>query len=289
MDRPLESGVEFSPAEIGPDVTVIIPCFNEAATIAGVTRRVLECGHQSGLQLELIVVDDGSRDGTAQVLSALSYSGLRVVTHAVNRGKGCALQTGVALARGRVVLFQDADYEYSPEDIPALIAPILEGRADAVFGSRFSAQNATPVRPAGTPRGYWHLKGNQTLTRVSNALSGLKLTDVACGYKAFRRELLLSLAIAERGFGVEAELTAKLARLNPAPRLVEVPTQYYPRTKAQGKKIRWWDGLVALRCIFQYSIFQYSRQPAASSRAKLSAMLNAPTEPDTVWRAQTVD
>jgi glycosyltransferase involved in cell wall biosynthesis len=146
------------------------------------------------------------------------------------------------------VVFQDADFEYFPEDVPALLAPIRRGEADVVFGSRFATGGSRRVGS------FWHARGNQALTLLSNVGSGLDLTDMACGYKAFRRSVLERLAISENGFGVEAELTAKIARQGRQIRLYEVPIRYAPRSRAEGKKIRWRDGLVVVRCIVKYSM-----------------------------------
>ncbi|MEN9577200.1 MAG: hypothetical protein RJA70_209 [Pseudomonadota bacterium] len=234
------------------DVSIVIPCYNEAGTVAQLTQQVLAIADaQPELALEVIVVNDGSTDGTRTELSKLRHPACTTLTHPQNLGKGAALRTGVALARGRVVVFQDADLEYSPGDIPKLVLPILRGSADVVFGSRFTTRDARQVS------GFWHVRGNQTLTQISNTFTGLRLTDICCGYKAISKELFPLLVLAEDGFGVEAELTAKLARLQPRVRVLEVPTQYTPRSRAAGKKIRWRDGWVALRCMIQYSGMQH--------------------------------
>lgn len=236
----------ISHSKVGVDVSVVIPCYNEATTVAQLIHRVLALSPEPW-SFEVIVVDDGSTDGTEAVLAKLQHPALTIVRHPRNLGKGAALRTGICRAQGRVVVFQDADLEYFPADIPELVSPILSGETDVVFGSRFATQRALQMKPL------WHTLGNRALTTLSNRCSGWAFTDISCGYKAFRHDVLWRLKLEENGFGVEAELTAKLAQLGPRVSVREVPTQYAPRTRAAGKKIRFKDGLVAIRCVLQYS------------------------------------
>ena len=225
-----------------PCLAVIVPCYNEAGTIEEILRRILARSEVA----EVVVVDDGSTDDSWQRLQ--TWSGrdprLRLLRHPHNRGKGAAIQTALPHLRAPFVLIQDADLEYDPADYPRLLQPLLEGRADAVYGTRFG-----PGARARTP--LWHRGGNWLLTRIARGLTGLPLTDEATGYKVFRRELLQSLTLQERGFGFCPEVTAKLARLGA--RVVEVPIHYQGRSRAEGKKIRWRDGLEAVRCLWRYS------------------------------------
>lgn len=222
-------------------VSVVIPAFNERATIREIVGRV----EQAGLHQEIIIVDDASSDGTTEVLDELANRpGVRVLRHDANRGKGAALRTAFAEARGDVVLVQDADLEYDPADYPRLLAPIERGEADAVYGSRF-LENADqdPSR--------WHRFGNRLLTAASNWLTGARLTDMETCYKVFRRELLDDVPLRQDRFGFEPELTAKLARRGV--RIVEVPIRYHSRGYHEGKKIGIRDGINALYCILRYA------------------------------------
>lgn len=226
-------------------LSVVIPVYNESRTVRELLRRV----RAVGVPCELIVVDDGSTDGTGALLDELAdvYQ-LRVVHQPQNRGKGAAIRTGLLQVRGQVVLIQDADLEYDPNDYPRLLAPLLEDRADVVYGSRFSS-NDRPVAK------YWHQTGNRVVTWLSNMFTNLKLTDVETCYKVMRRELVDQLApgLQEDGFGIELELTAKLAKLKTV-RFHELPISYSPRGYADGKKIGWRDALAALWCVFRYSV-----------------------------------
>ncbi len=230
----------------GFKLSVVIPVYNEVRTLATVVERV----RATLLPLEIVIVDDGSRDGTRELLAGWRddphHADLRIVFHEQNQGKGGALKTGFGHCTGDVVVVQDADLEYDPLDFRALLQPIVEGRADVVYGSRFSHID-------GQVHHYWHRWGNQLITRLSNWKSGRTLTDVETCYKMIRRELLAQVApsLVERGFGIELELTFKLARL-PGVRFYERPISYHGRTYREGKKITWRDGLWALWCILRY-------------------------------------
>jgi len=224
---------------------VVVPVYNEAGTIADVVKTVLL---QPSVQ-ELIVVDDGSTDGTWAALQPLAQSEgrIKLLRHAQNQGKGAALRTGFAQATAPLVLVQDADLEYDPGEYSLLINPILAGKADVVFGSRFMGSSAHRVLY------FWHSLGNRFLTTFSNMATNLNLTDMEAGFKAFRREVIQKITIQESRFGFEPEIVAKVSRLNV--RIYEVAISYYGRTYAEGKKIGWQDGVSALRCIIKYNFF----------------------------------
>lgn len=228
-----------------PVLTVVIPCYNERATIHACLERVLASPVDS---MEVVVVDDGSTDGTRELLTrgvALDPR-VRVVLHAENGGKGAALRTGFGEARGRFVLVQDADLEYDPSEYPKLLQPLLDERADVVFGSRFAGGGAHRVLY------YWHSVANHALTTLSNMLTDLNLTDMETCYKVFRREVLQKLTLEENRFGIEPELTAKVAGLGV--RVYEVPISYHGRTYAEGKKIGLPDAFRAVYCILRYGV-----------------------------------
>jgi glycosyltransferase involved in cell wall biosynthesis len=226
----------------GACLSVVVPVYNEAATVGRVVRAALA---QPMVQ-EVLVVDDGSRDGTHDVLAPLPAADarVRVFRHERNRGKGAALRTGIAQATAPLVLVQDADCEYDPNEYARLLEPLLGGRAEVVYGSRFSAPNAP---------GSWHAFGNALLTRFSNLCADQRLTDMETGFKAFRRSVLERISIEEDRFGFEPEITAKLAWLKDV-RIEEVPVSYRRRGIAQGKKLRWHDGAAALWCIAKYNL-----------------------------------
>ena len=224
-----------------PLLSVVIPCFNEATTILDLLERVRSAPVASK---QIIVVDDGSSDGTRALLQGLHADDLTVLLHERNRGKGAALATGFAAARGEICIVQDADLEYDPAEYPLVIGPILQGKADVVFGSRF--QGAAPHRVVY----FWHRVGNGVLTLLSNMLTDLNLTDMETCYKAFRTEIIQAIRIREQRFGFEPEITAKLARRRC--RIYEVGISYYGRTYDEGKKIGWKDGVRAIWCILKY-------------------------------------
>ena len=219
-----------------------MPVYNEAATVASVIAVVLQ---QPCVQ-ELIIVDDCSSDGSWGALEkiAATESRVKIFHHEVNQGKGAALRTGISKAGASLVLIQDADLEYDPNEYETLIAPILSGKADVVFGTRFAGGAHRVLY-------YWHFVGNKFLTMLSNMATNLNLTDMETCYKVFKREIIQKITIEENRFGFEPEITAKVARTEV--RIYEVPISYYGRTYAEGKKINWRDGVRALICIFKYN------------------------------------
>ncbi len=227
-------------------VSVVIPCFNEKATILALVRRVLAVPFDK----EIILVDDGSSDGTRELLEreAAALPGARVLLQERNQGKGAALRRGFAEARGDIVVVQDADLEYDPTQIPAVVAPIVDGHADVVYGSRFLGGPHRVLY-------FWHSVGNSLLTLVSNMVTDLNLTDMETCYKAFRRVVIQSLTLEEDRFGFEPEVTVKLARKKGI-RIYEIPISYYGRTYADGKKIGAKDGFRALYCLAKYAFFR---------------------------------
>jgi glycosyltransferase involved in cell wall biosynthesis len=225
----------------GPTLSIVVPVYNEQTTVCQIVSNVA-CA-LTDLSYEILLVDDGSTDGTAHCIAALNCQGIRLFQHLVNRGKGAALKTAFAECRGDIVVIQDADLEYDPKDIPRLIQPILDGRADVVFGTRFhGAVQRVHL--------FYHRIGNALLTFCSNVMTNLNLSDMECGYKAFRREVIESLIVKEARFGVEPEIAAKVAKLGY--RVYEVPISYSGRDYAEGKKIGWKDAVRALWCIVRY-------------------------------------
>jgi glycosyltransferase involved in cell wall biosynthesis len=236
-------------------LSVVIPAYNERATVQELLARVARAPLPEGVELEMVVVDDGSEDGTRELLRELAAANaadaadtppFRLIEHAVNQGKGAAIRTGFLAASGDVMLVQDADLEYDPIDYPRLLAPILGGEADVVYGSRF----------LGGPHRvlfFWHSVGNRLLTTLSNMLTDINLSDMETCYKVFRREVLDPEVLESARFGIEPELTARFAKAGA--RIYEVPISYRGRTYAEGKKIGWKDGFSAIWAIVRYNLF----------------------------------
>lgn len=228
-------------------LSILIPCFNECKTIEEILSRVDACAYQPK---EIIVIDDCSTDGTRDILRKRpSRDSEQIIFHEKNQGKGAALRAGIAAATGDIIIIQDADLEYDPNDIPRVIEPILAGRADMVYGSRFIGGEAHRVLY------FWHRIGNGLLTLVSNMLTDLNLSDMETCYKAFRAEILKKIELKESRFGFEPEITAKISKL-PNVRIFEIGISYYGRTYSEGKKIGWKDGFLALYCIIKYTVFR---------------------------------
>ncbi len=223
-------------------VSVVMPAYDEAATIEVVLRRVLELD----LRTELIVVDDGSSDDTAAVVEQVADGRVRLLRHERNRGKGAAVRTGIAASTGDIVVIQDADLEYDPRDLPRLLGPLLEGVADVVYGTR--------LRGGGEPQRahlFWHYAGNRLLSLLTNVLYNTTISDMEVGYKAFRGDLIRSIELVSDDFGFEPEVTAKILRRKDI-RLYEVPISYYGRTYEEGKKITWRDGFRAVATLLRF-------------------------------------
>ncbi len=239
-------------------LSVVMPVFNEAATIREIVARV----RAVPVDKELIIVDDFSTDGTRPVLNELAeLPDVTVVLHDRNRGKGAALRTGFQAATSEVVLVQDADLEYDPSEYPRLLQPILDGKADVVYGSRFVGGDSHRVLY------FWHYLGNRALTLLSNAFTNLNLTDMETCYKVFRREIIQSITIEEERFGFEPEVTGKIAAIRGC-RIYEVGISYFGRTYEEGKKIGWRDGVRAAWCIWKY-------RPGRMRKAGLTAAAQA--------------
>lgn len=228
-------------------ISVVIPCYNEIDTIGTIIQRVQAVDLE--MECEIVIVDDCSTDGTREYLSGLSESEeLNIILHPVNRGKGASLRTGFAHASGDVIIVQDADLEYDPQEYPKLLKPILEGHADVVYGSRFAGGESHRVLY------FWHYIANKGLTLLSNVFTNLNLTDMEVCYKVFKREILDEIELREDRFGFEPEFTAKVARNGYA--VYEVGISYHGRTYDQGKKINWKDGLRAVYVILKHGIFR---------------------------------
>jgi len=225
-------------------VSVVIPVYNEKDTI----RELYRCVQAVDLDKEIVLVDDCSTDGTRDILPTLAGDNTRVVMHERNMGKGAALRTGFENVSGDIVIIQDADLEYDPGQYPKLIQPIVEGKADVVYGSRFCTGDYRRVLF------FWHMVGNKFLTLLSNMFTNLNLTDMETCYKVFRREVLERITIEENRFGFEPEITAKLAKMHV--RIYEIGISYSGRTYEEGKKIGWKDGVSALKCILKYNLLR---------------------------------
>lgn len=248
-----------------PCLSVVIPAYNEEATLEDIVLRVLTVPHV----LEIVIVDDCSSDRTPEIADRLctAYSQIRYTRHKRNAGKTAALITGFALTRGDIVIVQDADLEYDPSEIPAVIQPILDGHADVVYGSRFLVRKASRVLY------FYHYVANKFLTFLSNSLTNLNMTDVETGYKAFRGEIIRNMIIVSRGFGFEIEVTAKIAKLRCA--VYETAISYYGRTYEEGKKIGLTDGLAALWFIMRFNLLtsldSSFREPVRTGRKSANA------------------
>jgi glycosyltransferase involved in cell wall biosynthesis len=223
-------------------LTVIIPAYNEVGTIFEVIKRVKEASSDK----EIIVVDDGSTDGIRNILKE-RRDGVKVLFHDTNKGKGAAIRTAIPHITGDIVIIQDADLEYDPSEYPRLIAPILDGKADVVYGSRLMGG---PHRVLF----YWHAVGNKIITTLSNIFTDLNLSDMETGYKVFRAEVLKKIKIESNRFGFEPEITAKIAKMGC--RIYEVPISYWGRDYTEGKKIKWKDGVAAIYWIIKYNLFR---------------------------------
>ncbi|RMF03508.1 MAG: glycosyltransferase family 2 protein [Chloroflexi bacterium] len=228
-------------------LSIVIPCYNEIDTIETILEQVQQV--ELPLEREIVIVDDCSTDGTRDYLHTLeNRDGFRVVFHTVNQGKGAALRTGFEHATGDLIIIQDADLEYDPNEYPILLKPILDGKADVVYGSRFAGGESHRVLY------FWHSLGNRFLTLLSNIFTNLNLTDMEVCYKVFKRKILNQLTIEEDRFGFEPEFTAKIAALDCV--IYEVGISYYGRTYDEGKKINWRDGIRAVYVILKYGIFR---------------------------------
>lgn len=224
-------------------LSVIIPAYNEIEFIDEILRKVRETPYEK----EIVIVDDCSTDGTREYLKKLDGPGIKTIFHEKNQGKGAALKVGMAAATGDIVLVQDADLEYDPREYPVLLKPILEGKADVVYGSRFLGGPHRVLY-------FWHYVGNTAITLLSNMFTNLNLTDMETCYKVFRREVIKGITIESKRFGVEPEITAKVAKGKW--RIFEVPISYYGRTYEEGKKITWRDGVRAVFTIVKFNVFK---------------------------------
>lgn len=235
-----------------PVLSIVIPAFNEEKTIISILEKVRNCRLPDGIEKEIIVIDDCSKDATASLVREYreKYPELtmKLIVHAENRGKGAAIRNGIRLAEGDYLIIQDADLEYDPDEYTEMLQPVLNGVADVVYGSRF--MGGKPHRILF----FWHSIGNRLLTFISNMFTNLNLTDMETCYKLFRMEIIKSIQLKEDRFGFEPEVTAKVSRI-PGIRIYEIGISYYGRQYQEGKKINWKDGLRALYCIIKYNLF----------------------------------
>lgn len=225
-------------------LSIVIPVYNEKDTIVDTIEAVVVTPYKK----EIIVVDDCSTDGTRGILANINRENIKILMHSKNKGKGAALQTGFSNATGDIIIIQDADLEYDPQEYSILLKPILEGKADVVYGSRFAGHGAHRVLY------FWHYAGNKFLTFLSNIFTNLNLTDIETCYKVFTKEALKGVEIKEKRFGFEPEITAKMAKKKL--RIYEVPISYYGRTYEEGKKVTWKDGVNAIWCILKYTFMK---------------------------------
>ena len=226
-------------------LSVIVPCFNEIKTLDKVIKNIQSSKVEPK---EIIIVDDYSNDGSREFLKSVNSNNIKTIFHDKNRGKGAALSSGISIAKGKIIIIQDADLEYDPNEFPNIIAPIVNEKADVVYGSRF--QGGQPHRVVY----FWHRVGNGFLTLLSNIFTDINLTDMETCYKAFKREIIQNIKIEENRFGFEPEITAKISKLNC--RIYEVGISYYGRTYKEGKKIGWRDGVQAIWYILKYNLFR---------------------------------
>ena len=223
-------------------LSIVIPIYNEEKTLLTILEKV----RAQDMEKEIILVDDGSTDGTREILSSLDYPEVRVILHDQNQGKGAALRTGFREVTGDIIIIQDADLEYNPEEYRFLIKPILDGVADVVYGARFLGGPHRVLY-------FWHYCGNKLLTLITNVLFNINLNDMETCYKVFKREALQGLTIVSNRFGFEPEITAKMVKRGQ--RIYEIPISYFGRTYAEGKKITWKDGVVALYTLLRFRLF----------------------------------
>ncbi|NLJ07708.1 MAG: glycosyltransferase family 2 protein [Sphingobacteriales bacterium] len=235
-----------------PVLSIVIPAFNEEKTIISILEKVRNCRLPDGIEKEIIVIDDCSKDSTASLVREYREKypevNIKLIVHAENRGKGAAIRNGIRLAEGDYLIIQDADLEYDPDEYTEMLQPVLNGVADVVYGSRF--MGGKPHRILF----FWHSIGNRLLTFISNMFTNLNLTDMETCYKLFRMEIIKSIQLKEDRFGFEPEVTAKVSRI-PGIRIYEIGISYYGRQYQEGKKINWKDGLRALYCILKYNLF----------------------------------
>jgi len=233
-------------------ISIVIPCYNEIHTIETILQKVksttLELDQETRFEKEIVIVDDCSKDGTQNFLNGIKDPEIKTIFQPVNQGKGAALRTGFTHATGEIIIIQDADLEYDPEDYPKLLKPILDGKADVVFGTRFLGSDSHRVLY------FWHSLGNKFLTMLSDVFTNLNLSDMEVGYKVFKRSILKQIRLEEDRFGFEPEFTAKISRNGYT--IYEVGISYYGRTYAEGKKINWKDGIRAIYVILKYGLFR---------------------------------